>query len=172
LELSAAIPATLKAAIDAYVAGTGLAPRLQVLSEDSVINVPVGAVDYDVTETILTLETLPDTWVPPEVGDAVYAYGPVVATIAAGALALCDSLGPSRVSGYGDALTPWSDKLTISGLTAVAENAIDSDGTELIAEVAAGGITIDGTAADVRGEDSTQGPELLYLLHVAVVRSA
>ncbi len=172
LELNVAIPATLKAAIDAFVANVGVKPRLQVLSTDSVINVPVGVVAYDVTETILTLETLPDTWVVPTVGDTVYAYGPIVATIAAGALALCDALGPSRVSGFGDPITPWSDKLTVSGLTAVAEEAIDTDGTELVAEVAAGGITIDGVAADVRGTDNVLGPELLFLSHVAVVRAA
>lgn len=172
LELSTTMPASLKAAVDAYLAGTGQAPRLQILSTGSVINEPIGVVDYDVTETILTLETLPDDFVAPTTGDAVYAYGPCVPTIAAGALALCDSLGPSRASGFADPLTPWSDKLTISGLTAVAEDAIDSDGTELIAEVAAGGITIDGVAADIRGTDGVNGPELLYLEHVAVIRAA
>ncbi len=173
IKLNAVAPATLKAAVDAYIANTGLKPRLQVLSSGSVINIPIGVVAYDadLSQTTLTLETLPDTWVAPVAGDAVYAYGPVVATIAAGSLALCDALGPSRVSGFADAITPWSDKLTISGLTAVAEDAIDSDGTELIAEVAAGGITIDGVAADVRGTDGANGPELLYLSHVAVVRA-
>lgn len=174
LKLNVLAPASLKAAIDAYIAGTGTAPRLQVLSTGSVINEPVACVAYADAggKTTLTLDTLPDGFVAPTAADAVFAYGPMVATIAAGALALCDSLGPSRASGFGDPITPWQDKLTISGLTAVAEDAIDSDGTELILEVSAGGVTIDGVVADVQGTDGANGPELLYLSHVAVVRAA
>jgi len=172
LKLNTLAPASLKAAIDAYVGLTSpSAPRLQVLSTGSVINAPIRAVAWSDGggKTTLTLETVPTGWVAPTAGDAIYAYGPVVATIAAGELALCDALGPSRVSGYGDDLVPWSDELTISGIIQVAENAIDSDGAKLIAEVLEGGATIDGSAADVTGSDNTDDPpELLYLSHIAV----
>ena len=117
----------------------------------------------------LTLETVPDTWITPTVGDTVYSYGPVVATIAAGQLALVDSLGPSRVSGYGDAITPWFDTLSISSISAVAEEAIDSDGAYLIEKVPVGQCTIDGVAADVQADDNTpNSPELLFASQIAV----
>lgn len=171
LQLNTLAPATLKAAIDAYIAGNGLAPRLQVLSTGRVINDPVRAVAYvdGGGMTTLTLETLPDNWSAPTMGDTVYAYGPMVATIAAGALALADSLGPARVSDFGSTILPWQDTLTISGLIGVAEAAIDTDGTKLIGEVLVGGATIDGAVADVSPTDNTvNGPEILYLSHVAV----
>lgn len=173
LRLNTLAPTSLKTAVDAYKAGTGDAPRLQVLSTGIVINAPIGVVDYADAggKTTLTLDTVTEAWTPPSDGDTVYAYGPVVATIAAGVQALANALGPSRVSGYGDDLTPWPDKLTLSGLIGVAEAAIDTDGTKLVDEVIAGGATIDGAAADVQGADNTDdGPELLYLGHVAITQ--
>jgi hypothetical protein len=178
LKLNTLAPASLKNAITTFIALAGLAPRLQVLSANgSAINLPVRATNFSDSggKTTLTLENpLPvgptgAPWAPPNTGDTVYAYGPVVATIAAGLLAFCDALGPSRLSGYGDPIAPWLDTLTISGLIRVAEDAVDTDGTKLIREVPVGLATIDGTAADVQASDnSPNGPELLYLSHVAV----
>jgi hypothetical protein len=170
LRLTGLAPADLKAAIAAYKAGHGSAPRLQVLSTGSVINPPIRAVDYSDGggKTTLTLETVPAGWQPPTAADAVYHYGPIVATIAAGALALCDALGPSRASGFADALDAWNDTLTISGLIRVAEDAIGSDGAKLISEVVVGGATINGSGADVKAQDVASAPAMLYLSHVAV----
>lgn len=172
LRLNVLAPATLKAQIDAYAAGTAPAPRLQVLSTGSVINGSIGCVAWvdGGGKTTLTLETVTSKFTTPTVGDTVYAYGPAVATIAAGVLALADSLGPSRVSGYADSITPWHDRLTVSGLIGVAEAAIDTDGTSLIEEVLVNGATIDGVELDVRGADATvtTAPELLYWKHIAV----
>ncbi len=173
LKLNTLAPTSLKAAIDAYIAGTGDAPRLQVLSTGSVINASIRCVNYSDGggKTTLTLETVTAAWTAPTAGDTVYAYGPVVATIAAGLVAFADSLGPSLVSGYGDQLTPWRDTLTISGMIAVAESAIDTDGTELIDKVPVGGCTIDGLVLDVQGGDATDdSPELLYFEQVAVTQ--
>ncbi|MEO9192166.1 MAG: baseplate J/gp47 family protein [Polyangia bacterium] len=174
ITLNTMAAASLKAAVDAFIATSGLAPRIQLMSTGAVLGQVIGVIAYAdaAGHTTLTLETLPDGFVAPTVGDAVFAYGPIVETVAVGSLALCDSLGPSRASGYADALTPWNDKLTISGLTAVAEDAIDSDGTELIAEVSPGGITINGVALDAQGGDGPLGPELLFLSHIAVVRAS
>jgi hypothetical protein len=166
-----ALPAALTNAIDAFLAGSAVAPRVQVLSTGNPVNPGIRAVAYNAGAKTITLETVPSTWTAPTGADLVYAYGPVVATIAAGILALTDSLGPSRASGFGDPITPWRDTLTISGITGVAEDAIDTDGTQLIGEVPVGDATIDGVAADVEGIDdglSAHGPELLYLTHVAV----
>lgn len=171
LALTGHAPASLASAIAAYVANTGLAPRLQVISTGSIVNAPVTVTaltnmgSYDQ----LTLGELDPTWIPPTNGDAVYAYGPVVATIAAAILALCDSLGPSRVSGYGDNLTPWRDTLTISGIIGVAEAAVDPNNNQLIQEVTVA--TIDGSGADVQGSDGPLGPEILWLSHVIVNQS-
>lgn len=175
LRLNTLAPDSLKAAIDTYKASptTEPKPRLQVLSTGSVVNASIGCVDYADAggKTTLTLDTVTSAWTTPTVGDAVYAYGPVVATIAVGIVALCDSLGPSRASGFADEFTSWPDELTISGLSSIAEIAIDSDGTKLIDKVLDGGVTIDGAATDVQGTDDTvDGPELLYLRAVAVTQ--
>jgi hypothetical protein len=123
-------------------------------------------------KTTLTLQNpLPVGWAPPGVGDTIYAYGGAVDIIARGELAMCDALGPSRVGGFADPLAPWPDTLTISGLIRVAEDAIDTDGAKLIAEVLPGGATIDGAALDVQGSDNTvNGPELLFLKAVAITQ--
>ena len=173
LRLNTLAPASLKGAIDAYNAGTGLAPRLQVISTGVAVNPGIRTTAWvdGGGKTTLTLETLPTGWTAPTFGDAVYAYGPVVESIANGTLDYVDALGPSRFSGYGDDLTPWRDLIAISGITAVAENAIDADGTDMTAEVPVGGVTIDGFVLDVIGSDGVNGPELLYLDSVAVVRA-
>jgi hypothetical protein len=173
LRLNTLAPASLKAAITAFIAGAGPMPRLQVLSTGSVVNPAIGCVAYSDGggKTTLTLDDVPATWTSPANGNTVYAYGPVVASIANGVLALADSLGPSRFSGFGDPLTPWQDTLTISGISRIAEDALDTDGTKFVSRVLTGGATIDGATADVQGSDTGQnGPEILYLLHVAVTQ--
>jgi hypothetical protein len=168
LTLSFAPPASLVNAVTNYLAGASpKPPRLQVLSTGTVTNGPIGVVL--ITGSVLTLETPPFDWVLPTAGDAVYAYGPVVATIAADIQTYVDALGPSRVSNYGDALTPWNDTLAISGLIAIAQTAVDVDGTPFVREVPPGQATIDGVPLDVQGSDSSGNPpELLYVKHIAV----
>jgi hypothetical protein len=175
LRLNTLAPASLKAAITAYIAGTGLQPRLQVLSTGSVINPPVGT-SKTVTwsdvggKTTITLDTLPTLWVAPAGGEAVFTYGPVVATIAAGMLAYVDGLGPSRASGYADAFSSWQDTIAINQLARIAEDAVDAGGLPLITEVIAGGATIDAGTTDVQAGDATPSspPELLFVSHIAV----
>jgi Baseplate J-like protein len=172
LTLNTVAPASLLNAIDSYLAATGPKPRLQVMSTGVVFNVPIGVVQKTAVagpRTQLTLETPPFDWVQPTVGDTVYAYGPVVATIAEDIQLYVDALGPSRESGYGDPLTPWIDTLAISGLISIAQTAADSDGTQLVSEVPPGQATIDGVPLDVQADDSTpNSPELLYVKHIAV----
>lgn len=174
LRLNTIAPQSLKNAINAYLAGTGTKPRLQVLSTGGpAINLPIGVVAFadGGGKTTLTLDTVPSGWQSPSNGDTVYAYGPVVATIAAGELALCDALGSSRASNYGDPLTVWNDTLAVNQIARVAEDAIDTNGTPLVAEVPVGGATIDGAAVDVEAQDNTpNAPEVLFLAHVAVTQ--
>lgn len=171
LTLNVAAPASLQAAIAAYKANTGTAPRLQVLSTGAAaVNPSVTVVDIDNTNTVLTLGTLPSTWTAPTGGDVVFPYGPVVGTIATNLLALVDELGPSRASGYGDTYNIWQDTLSINQIVRIAEDAVDGSGTALVLEVIAGGATIDGVAADVEPGDSVvgQAPELAYAKSIAV----
>lgn len=177
LRLNTLAPQSLKAAIAAYIGGTGPQPRLQVLSTGGqAINVAVGT-SPTVTwsdsggKTTITLDTLPSAWTAPSTGDVVYPYGPTVAPIALAELALVDGLGPSRASGYADTLTTWQDTLSINQISRVAENAVDSTGAVLVTEVIAGGATIDGSSAsDLEASDAipSQAPEILYCAHVAV----
>lgn len=173
LQLNGDIAQSLKDAIDAYKASptTVQAPRLQVISTGATINPSIRAVDYvDGTDT-LTLETVPSGWTAPTVGDAVYAYGPVVATIANAILALCNALGPSKVSGFADTIEPWEDTLTISAITAAAETALDTDGTKLVSKVLTNGATIDGLNGDFQPDDyGADGPELIHLKSIAVTQ--
>lgn len=170
LQLSASIPQTLLDAIDAYKNNLGEAPRIQVISTGVAVNVPIKAVDYSGGDT-LTLETPTSEWVAPTTGDAVFAYGPVVKTIAEGIEAAVDSLGPSRASGFGDALSPWLDTLSVSRLIGIAEAAVDSDGSRMIEEVLEDGATIDGDTSDVTGSDITADPpEMLWAKSIAVTR--
>src|SRR5262249_54381504 len=113
LRLNTIAPDSLLSAIDAFKGRTGQAPRLQVISQSTVINDPIRVVDYASVsgKTTLTLEPLPATWAPPAIGDAVFSYGPAVATLAARVRDLCDSLGPSRRSGFGDRISPWPARL-------------------------------------------------------------
>ncbi len=177
IRLTGLAPTSLKNAIANYVAGTGTQPRLQVLSSGGpAVNPPVGT-SKTVTwsdaggKTTITLDTAPTGWQAPTSGDTVYPYGPVVATIAAGELALVQSIGPSRASGLGDALTTWNDWLYVSDLIDIARNAVDANGNPLILEVPVGGATIDGSAVDLEAQDNTpSAPELLYASHIAVTQ--
>jgi uncharacterized phage protein gp47/JayE len=176
LKLNTLAPASLKGAIDLYNAGAADAPRLQVLSSGAdPVNPPIKAVSWSDGggKTTLTLESAPEGWTAPTASppDKVFAYGPVVETIANNIKTFVNNLGPSRVGGYADPLTPWLDQITISGLIAAAENAIDTDGSKLIDKVPVGAATINGTAADVQGVDSVDGPEILYLSHIAIVQA-
>lgn len=175
IQFTGLAPASLKNAVAGYIAKTNPQPRLQVLSTGApAINVPVGTSPTitwsdSAGMTTVTLDTLPVGWVAPTAGDQIYAYGPVVPTIAAGLLAFVDSLGPSTASGTADPLAGWNDTIQVSQLVAIAQDAIDSAGNKLIIEVPASGATIDGVAADVEGVDTVvAAPELLYASHVAV----
>src|SRR6202012_4475915 len=107
----------LKNAVSTWIASgspVGKSPRIQVLSAGgSPVNPAVGVVFWADAggQTTLTLDTLPVGWTAPSAGDQVYAYGPVVAPIAEGILALCDALGPSRASGYADTINTWNATL-------------------------------------------------------------
>lgn len=171
--LTAVAPPALLAAIDTYNASASAQPpRIQVIVDGTPINPGVGVVAYSMDHLTLTLDELPEGWTPPSGGENVWAYGDVVSTIATGVLALCDSLGPSRASGFADPLNVWQDKLTLSGIIGVAQNAVGPDGNPLIQEVPPGDLTIDGLQQDVQGIDGSMGPELLYLSAVIVRKAA
>jgi len=161
--------AGLTAAVDAYLNGTGLAPRLQVMSTGSVVNEPVRVINYNSVAKTLTLESpLPTDWVPPTAADVIYSYGPIVETVAADVLAYVDSLGPSRQGGYADELDSWEDECALARLTQVALTAADADGTRFARDIITGGVTINGGTSDITAADGANGPEMLYALNIAV----
>lgn len=170
LTLDQLAPASLKSAIDA-----GLSPRLQVEATGGpVLPVQVAATAWSDSggRTQLTLQNpLPDGWTAPAVNDVVHAGGPIVATIAQALLDYIDSLGPSRADGFADSDDAWEDTCAIARLIEIALDATDSDGlTRLASNTAvAGGVTIDGAAADrVALADIGGAPELLFAKLVVV----
>jgi hypothetical protein len=175
IRLTGLAPQSLKNAITNFIGNAGPQPLLQVISTGSVaINVPIGTsktVSSSDTngKTTLTLDSVPPVWVPPSSGDTIYPYGPVVPAIAASILALCNSLGPSRQSGYGDPFNSWLDTLSLNEIVRVAEDAVDANGIPLVTQVLDGGATIDGLAISIQASDGTNStPELLYLSQIAV----
>lgn len=185
LTLNTVAPASLKNAIDAYINGLGAQPRLQIMSTGSHVNKAIGTSKTAVFtpgpsaglgwsdsggKTTIALDSLPNGWVAPVATDVVHAYGPAVAAIAQGVVDIFDGLGPSKNSGFADDEVIWDDTLSISGITAAAENARDTDGSKFIQKVPVGDVTIDGVVADVTGIDNgITGPEILFLGKVAVV---
>ncbi len=168
-------PPSLKDAVDAYIAGVGVAPGLQVASTGAVTNPVVRVVSYADAggKTTLTLDTLPDGWVAPVATNKVYAHGPVVDIIAAGIVALVNALGPSRLSGFADPFHRWNDILAVNQIARVAEDAIDTDGTALIQLVPPGLATIDAAATDVQAADPyVTAPEFITLSSVVIVAAA
>ena len=137
-----------------------------------------GSLLLDVTNAVLyqNSNTLASpTWTAPTNGDVVYAGGPAVDTVAAAILSYVDSLGPSRVSGYADSVSPWQDTVEIAQLIRICLDAAASDGTKMLSNILWNGtqalVTINGTTADVQGtDDPVNGPELLYCGHVAVTQ--
>jgi hypothetical protein len=172
LTLDQLAPASLKNAIS-----QGGTPRLQVQSTGALpvlVQVRAVAAADGGGKTTLTLEDpLPSNWVPPTVGDVVWAGGPIATPIAQALLAYVDSLGPSRADGYADPDDPWEDTCAIARLIEIALDVTDSDGTTRFAANVAlpDGVTINGAALDKTGLGDIAGaPQLLYATVVLVTQ--
>jgi len=176
ITFSAALPATLTAAVDA-----ALHPRLQILNTNTSaagwVATPyqIGVTAYNSGTYVLTLDTLPTTWVAPNVGDSIYSGGPGVATTAAAILAYVDGLGPSRAGGYAEVNDPWEYVCSIARLTQIALDAADTAGVKFFNNIISSGVTVaynGGAAAatDVTASDNGSGVELLYLKNIAVTQ--
>ncbi len=168
LKMSTLMPADFKAAVDA-----GSKPRIQVITTGVVLPLQYRCTAYSDSggKTTVTLEVAYTT--APTVGDAVHAGGNVVAPVAAAVSSLADSLGPSRVSGFADPDVEWDDTLRIDELIRVAMASVDGAGVRLVRDlvtdptIAAGGGA--AAATNVQAQDNTNdGPQLLFLTHVAV----
>lgn len=173
IKLTTLAPASLLAAVDAYIANAATAPRLQVLSSTGLaVNPGIGVVSYAVVAGPvheLTLDTAPSGWVAPSDGDTVYPYGSLVSIIAPLIDDYVNGLGPSRESGFADEFTEWSDEIAVNQLARIAEDATDGAGAVLIIKAVDDGCTVDGVESDVQASDATSGaPELLYASLIAV----
>jgi hypothetical protein len=155
---------------------------LQVNDRIQIANTGSGAPAVPEQRTVTVIDTVtinPDTiltissavTVYPDATNTIYAGGPVVDDIAEAILAEVDALGPSRASGYANASDVWNDTLYLDAMRRAALDATDTDGTRYIASTVAGGVTIDGAAADVTAIDATTDPpEILWARTISVTR--
>lgn len=168
LTLSATIPASLKAAIDANEQ-----PLIQVVNTTvgaPVVVQQVRVVAYDVTQLILTLATA--LTVAPTPGDAVYAGSYAAPIIAQSMLDFIDSLGPSRLSGFADVVTQWQDVASVWGTGGAALNILDTDGiTRIVSRLSeTNGLTIAVGAGAPADEDFE--PDDTYTIPPEIARAA
>jgi len=154
------------ATLDTAVNTNNQTPYIQVITSGVTLPQQARVVAYDPGTFIATLDVAFD--VAPSIGDAVHAGGPMVIPIATSILALVDSLGPSRVSGFASATDVWADTLYIDQIIRVAMEAVDGNGTNVAVSLLATP-TIDGAGADRQAADNTSNPpELLYAKSIAV----
>lgn len=162
IKLSTLAPADLKSAITA-----GKSPRIQVVDPISVLPVILtcSAFSDGGGKTTLTTSTAPGAFT---VGSPVYAGSAAVLPIATALLALVDSLGPSRLSGYAESDDQWLDSLYIDQLIRVALALVDTGGNNYAVNMVTDP-TVNGSATDVRAQDDgANAPQLLYTSALAV----
>lgn len=167
LELSS----TPDSLLSAMTAGNN--PRIQVLSTTggAPTNQQVRATSLFSGTTVYLENPLPPTFVEPQAGDVMYAGGPLVAQIAEAELDYIDAIGPSRASGYVNTLDVWEDTVAIGRLIQIALDQVDASGNRLALNVILGGVTINGSTADVEASDNTSnGPELLFARWISVTQ--
>lgn len=173
--LGSAAPVSLKDAISAQAS-----PRIMVDTRDMGTGLPRGPVIPEqwpclAYQDALGLTTLAlrvpnvanfDLWT--QVGNLVFAGGPIVVPVGAAVLANTDQAGPSRASGLADRAQLWNDTIGVTTLSTAAESTLDADGvTKLVARCIAGGVKIGIGGAtpsvqDVTASDNTiNGPEVL-----------
>lgn len=168
IKLNTLAPADLKAAITA-----GTNPRIQILMTGVVLPVELACTAFADAggKTELTIETAPAT--DPTVGDSVHSGGPAVAIVAAAILALSNTLGPSRASGFADPEQEWDDTLRIDEIIRVAMSSTDASGDRLVRDLVTDPtISVNGggpAAANVQAADNgIDPPQMLHLTRIGV----
>ena len=128
--------------------------------------------DYDASVSKTTLTLSAAVPVAPTAADKIFAACPGTVAIATALLAVIDALGPSRADTTADPSDVWEDTAYISNLTAAARDTTDTDGiTKFARSIPVGGLTINGTAADVTGLGDIAGsPELFIASSIRVVQ--
>jgi len=170
LTLNQGAPADLVAAINRAQAGLSAEwPLVQVIASGAAAQpTPLLLSCTAAAGAVLTVQAGPATGII-NVGDAVFAGGPVVAPIANAARRYVDALGPSRQSGYADPNDPWDDACSIARLIQLALDLKDESGTPLCRNVIPGGVTIDGQAQDREATDTTGDPPELLIVHTIAI---
>jgi hypothetical protein len=179
LEMAGLAPASLKEAID-----EGSEPRVYV-HQVSAAGALVGPVIPEMAsaaayqdaagKTSLALKvTNLNNWAP-EVGNEIYAGGPVVAAVAANILTAIDQRGPSRLSGLADPGRLWQDVFGPTQISTAAETTLDTDGATLMIDRVRPDalIGVGGSGAllaqEVQATDFViDGPEVLYAGRILV----
>lgn len=123
----AAVPAALSSAF-----ALGVSPRIQIIiSTAGGSALPFVARVTNIVGTVITLDT-PFTVAPTDAVDYFWAGSAVVLPIAQRILSYCDSLGPSRRSGYADPNDAWQDSVLMEELAEIVMSTRDSDGTLMV----------------------------------------
>lgn len=169
ITLSSPPPASLTNAVDlgnkprVYFALQANAPPVAL--QTTVVAYNVGA------NTVDLANPNPPGWIAPVAAVSVMCAGGVAYTpIASALLAYADSLGPSRLSGYGDTVQPWDDTLRFAVLGEIALSILDVDGITHLATDLVATPTIDAASANITGADGTPltPPELLIIRAIHV----
>lgn len=167
VQVNGSLPAALIAAIDAYTGGTAAAPRIQIAGTGA--NAPAKAQSLYViawvnaADDVLTLAADVAIVGTAVNGDVIYAGGPVVDGAQDNIIGYVNALGPSRMSGFADPLDPWEDTASIARVGQSAIDTFDADGTRMISNTVAAGVTINGATNDVEASDIAPNPPMLLL---------
>lgn len=169
VRINAALLGTeLGTAIDA-----GRKPQIQLSVAAQALPVVVRALAYADVGATSTLTVEVDPGVTIAAGDSVYPGGGCVVPVAQAILALIDSLGPSRMSGFADPFDLWDDTLRLNRIIEVAQTAKDpADSTRRVVSAAAG-VLINGQVFDKQAADKAPNgtPELLWATSIVVNRT-
>lgn len=173
LSFSAALPQSLKNAID-----NGEQPLVMVVNSTTgspIVCEQIRALSYVGTDVTLAAAFS----VNPTNGDEIHAGAYAAPAAAQAMLDYVTALGPSRVSGFGDAVQPWQDIVSVWGSGNAALRAADTDGTIMLSRLqSSGGLLIQigsgsPAATDFEPPDTyTLPPELALPKRMIVVQAA
>jgi hypothetical protein len=162
ITVNTAMPADFIAAV-----GSSNKLRIQVRTTGVVLPQVLTVTAIDGTFKILTIS---GTFIAPTAGDPVHAGSSFVTPIATALLSLVDALGPSKMSGYNDAVTDsWIDTLDPYQMARAALDVVDATtGIRYLGSLVATP-TIDGAATALQAPDAfVTAPAILVARSILV----
>lgn len=162
ITVNVAMPADFIAAV-----GSSNKPRIQVRTTGVVLPQVLTVTAIDGTFKILTIS---GTFTAPTAGDPVHAGASFVTPIATALLALVDGLGPSKLSGYNDAVTDsWLDTLDPYQMARASLDVVDATTGNRYLGSLVSTPTIDGAATALQApDDLVTAPAILVARSIVV----